>query len=120
VQVCKYLYFGTDARWKVTAKIAGSETTETFDYLVVATGLFEKPFIPFEPSALAAFRGTVLHSFEVKSISDIKDKHVLIVGEYIIIFSLTILLLLSYPFPFSFPFPSIIYIYWSQEQENLQ
>jgi dimethylaniline monooxygenase (N-oxide forming) len=68
-----------DATWKITFRSNGSETKmETFPYVVVASGRFNKPFIPPLPG-LESFCG-VIHSFQYKDPASFRGKRVLVAG----------------------------------------
>jgi dimethylaniline monooxygenase (N-oxide forming) len=72
----------TDGKWKLQFRTNGSEpTTETFQYVVVASGRFNKPFIPALPG-LESFSGCqgVIHGFQYKDPEIFRGKRVLVVG----------------------------------------
>eukprot|EP01113_Clastostelium_recurvatum_P037087 TRINITY_DN5389_c0_g1_i1.p1 TRINITY_DN5389_c0_g1~~TRINITY_DN5389_c0_g1_i1.p1 ORF type:complete len:555 (+),score=73.33 TRINITY_DN5389_c0_g1_i1:177-1841(+) len=74
----------SDPKWEVTIRsgtdTATATTTEvTYDYVIVATGMFEQPFIPIFENA-DSFKGTILHSSQVRDKAEFKDKRVLIIG----------------------------------------
>ncbi len=52
---------------------------KTFDYIVVATGLYSNPFIPDLPNR-KSFDGEVLHSSQYTSPDQVKGKNVVVVG----------------------------------------
>jgi dimethylaniline monooxygenase (N-oxide forming) len=71
-----------EAVWKITFRSNGSEPkTETFPYLVVASGRFNKPFTPPLPG-LESFSGSggAIHSFQYKDPVSFRGKRVLVVG----------------------------------------
>jgi dimethylaniline monooxygenase (N-oxide forming) len=71
-----------DATWKITFRSNGSEPkTETFPYVVVASGRFNKPSIPSLPG-LESFSGSdgVIHSFHYKDPTSFRGKRVLVAG----------------------------------------
>jgi dimethylaniline monooxygenase (N-oxide forming) len=71
-----------DGTWKITFRSNGSETkTETFPYVVVASGRFNKPFIPPLPG-LESFSGSggVIHSSQYKDPASFRGKRVLVAG----------------------------------------
>jgi dimethylaniline monooxygenase (N-oxide forming) len=71
-----------DAMWKITFRSNGSEPkTETFPYVVVASGRFNKPSIPPLPG-LESFSGSggVIHSFHYKDPASFRGKRVLVAG----------------------------------------
>ena len=53
--------------------------TETFDWVVVATGHFSVPNVPYFPG-IETFPGRVLHAHDFRSADEFKGKDVLIVG----------------------------------------
>ncbi len=53
--------------------------SEVFDYLVVASGHFSTPNVPFF-EGMDTFRGRVLHAHDFRDALEFKDKHVVIVG----------------------------------------
>jgi dimethylaniline monooxygenase (N-oxide forming) len=71
-----------DGKWKILFRSNGSEPkTETFRYVVVASGRFNKPFIPSLPG-LESFSGLggVIHGFQYKDPASFRGKWVLIAG----------------------------------------
>ncbi|MEM8644548.1 MAG: NAD(P)-binding domain-containing protein [Pseudomonadota bacterium] len=65
----------TDAGWHVT--IQGESAPRRYDGVVMATGHHWHPFVPEYPGK---FDGEVIHSHDVKSKAQVKDKRVLVVG----------------------------------------
>ena len=59
--------------------IEGEHATETFDYVVVATGHFSTPRIP-EFEGFDYFPGRVLHAHDFRSAEEFTGKNVLIIG----------------------------------------
>jgi trimethylamine monooxygenase len=53
---------------------------ETFDYVVVASGHFSTPNVPYF-EGLAGFNGRVLHSHDFRDALEFKDKDILIIGR---------------------------------------
>jgi dimethylaniline monooxygenase (N-oxide forming) len=71
-----------DRTWKITFRSHGSEPKmETFPYVVVASGRFNRPFIPQLPG-LGSFTGSegVIHGFHYKNPSSFRGKRVLVAG----------------------------------------
>jgi dimethylaniline monooxygenase (N-oxide forming) len=71
-----------DATWKITFRSQGSKPeTAIFPYVVVASGLFNKPSIPRVPG-LESFSGSggVIHSFHYKEPASFRGKRVLVAG----------------------------------------
>ncbi len=87
----QYIRFNTVARWVtydeeaktfdvVVEDLIEQEThTETFDYLVVATGHFSTPNMPYF-EGLDDFVGTVLHAHDFRGADQFRDKDLLLVG----------------------------------------
>eukprot|EP00026_Physarum_polycephalum_P008555 Phypoly_transcript_08643.p1 GENE.Phypoly_transcript_08643~~Phypoly_transcript_08643.p1 ORF type:complete len:457 (+),score=58.28 Phypoly_transcript_08643:93-1463(+) len=70
-----------EAKWEITTRTRdGSEKTQTFDFLVVASGMFERPFMPTFENA-EKFQGRILHSSGLVDPEIIKNKRVLVVGN---------------------------------------
>jgi hypothetical protein len=66
-----------DGRWRING-------AETFDFLVVATGVFTEPYIPLVET-LEKFAGTAVHSAhyvaeEILSLNDQRKRRILVVG----------------------------------------
>jgi dimethylaniline monooxygenase (N-oxide forming) len=71
-----------DGAWKITFRSNGSEPrTESFRYVVVASGRFNKPFIPQLPG-LESFSGSgqVIHGIHYKDPASFRGKRVLVAG----------------------------------------
>jgi dimethylaniline monooxygenase (N-oxide forming) len=71
-----------NATWKIRFRSKGSEAkTETFQYVVVASGRFNKPFIP-PVQGLESFSGSggVIHSFHYKEPASFRGLRVLVAG----------------------------------------
>lgn len=78
------------AGWAITTKsVTGQQPsqTESFDYLVVSTGMYSKPNLPTfggdgggNGQALAAFQGKVVHSTEYTDNQQGKGEHVVVIG----------------------------------------
>ncbi|MFN3986986.1 MAG: NAD(P)-binding domain-containing protein [Rhodocyclaceae bacterium] len=68
-------------RFKVTAHdIAADHTyTEFFDYVVVASGHFSTPNVPYFPG-FESFQGRVLHAHDFRDAMEFVDKDILLVG----------------------------------------
>ncbi len=66
-------------KWDVTIANKDGETTKTYDYVVVCTGLNHEPLVPrFEGDE--SFKGQNIHSSLLESTDSLKDKKILIVG----------------------------------------
>ncbi|KAF9505958.1 hypothetical protein BS47DRAFT_1489564 [Hydnum rufescens UP504] len=66
--------------WNVAWEAQDGNGDHTFDYLVVASGHFSKPYTPNIPG-LQNFPGTVLHSSEYRGPEQVQDKRVAVVGD---------------------------------------
>ncbi|XP_060582515.1 trimethylamine monooxygenase-like [Ruditapes philippinarum] len=69
---------------KFTVDITNLETDtslkESFDYVIVATGIFNVPNIPDFPG-LDTFEGRILHSHDFRDAKEFKDQRLLVVGS---------------------------------------
>jgi cation diffusion facilitator CzcD-associated flavoprotein CzcO len=59
--------------------VGTAKKTEKFDSVVVATGIYTKPYIPDIPGR-DKFTGTLLHSKDYKTPKDFESKRVMVVG----------------------------------------
>ncbi len=68
--------------WTITARHAGATSTERFDFLVVANGIFSTPAIPsFEgDAAFKAAGGVICHSSQFLNAADAHGKDVIVIG----------------------------------------
>lgn len=70
-------------RWRVTTLANGRRETREFDWVVVATGVFSRPFVP-DFDGLPGFQGKIYHAADCYSEevnrANFTDKRVLIVG----------------------------------------
>ncbi len=57
----------------------GNETSEEFDHVVVATGHFSTPNVPYF-EGFETFNGRVLHAHDFRDAMEFKDKDILIIG----------------------------------------
>ncbi|CAF0757849.1 unnamed protein product [Brachionus calyciflorus] len=72
-----------DNQWEITTKnlIKNETKTEIFKYLIISTGLNNKPYIP-DIKGLEKFMGKIMHSSEYRNDDEIyRDKRVLVVGN---------------------------------------
>ena len=67
--------------FEVTARdgITDSETREHFDHVIVASGHFSVPNVPYYPG-FEAFNGRVLHAHDFRDAREFADKDILILG----------------------------------------
>ncbi len=90
--VRKWVRFSTPVRMVRHDKAAGTFTVtahdlvrdvmydEVFDYVVVATGHFSTPFVPYFEGC-ESFGGRVMHAHDFRDALEFRDKNVLIVGR---------------------------------------
>lgn len=88
----KYIRFECPVRWveydkeselftvTVMNHKTGQQETDTFDYVVVATGHFSTPNMPYF-KGLESFPGRVLHAHDFRDALEFKDKDVLMIGS---------------------------------------
>jgi trimethylamine monooxygenase len=88
----KHIQFESPARWityddsteKFTVTVmnhkTGEQETEEFDYVVVATGHFSTPNMPYF-EGLEQFPGRVLHAHDFRDALEFRDMDVLLVGS---------------------------------------
>ena len=67
--------------FEVTARdgITDSETREQFDHVIVASGHFSVPNVPYYPG-FEAFNGRILHAHDFRDAREFADKDILILG----------------------------------------
>ncbi|KAG2454395.1 hypothetical protein HYH02_001418 [Chlamydomonas schloesseri] len=79
---------GTGPRWAVRFRQAvrpgqnpelGELKTMECDAVVMATGMYFSPYVPFVPG-LATFKGTVLHARDFRTVDQLQGKRVLVLG----------------------------------------
>lgn len=90
--VRKYIRFNTAARWVsytedtqqfsvVLDDLVNNRTyTETFDYLIVASGHYSTPNMPYF-EGLENFSGAVMHAHDFRGADQFKDMNILLVGS---------------------------------------
>jgi len=90
--VRKYIRFNTTARWvefnnetqKFTVifeDLVNNRTySEIFDYLVIATGHFSTPNMPYF-EGIESFPGIVMHAHDFRGADQFRDKNVLLIGS---------------------------------------
>ena len=88
----KYIRFECPVRWvtfddaseKFTVTVmnhkTGDQETEKFDYVIVATGHFSTPNMPYF-EGLEEFPGRVMHAHDFRDALEFKDKDILLVGS---------------------------------------
>jgi dimethylaniline monooxygenase (N-oxide forming) len=83
----KYIHFNSEVlhikqhhkQWKVTWKEGDKKIKQQFDFVIVATGMFSKPYLP-ALEGLDEFRGEIIHSKDYKDPALFDNKRVVIVG----------------------------------------
>ncbi len=68
-----------DSIWEIRWRENGREHAARYEFVVVASGFFARPFIP-RVRGLDSFRGTVLHSHDYWTPEDFEGKRLLVVG----------------------------------------
>ncbi len=74
-------YDEASGTFSVTARdtVADKETTETYDNVVVCTGHFSTPNVPYYPG-FETFNGRILHAHDFRDAREFKDQDILILG----------------------------------------
>lgn len=67
------------SKWTVTSSHQGNVKSEEFDFVIIASGVFTKPYYPPIPGR-ELFKGQVLHSGDYKSCDAVKGDNVIVVG----------------------------------------
>ena len=70
-----------DGKFRVIANdcVNDVETDEVFDHVVVATGHFSTPNVPYYPG-FESYQGRILHAHDFRDAVEMKDKDILILG----------------------------------------
>lgn len=81
VRVEKSKDFDETGQWDVTSKNLSKEETKTktFDAVMVCTGVYSDPHIPWFPGE-DCFKGKVMHSHQYRTNKSFEDQRVLVVG----------------------------------------
>lgn len=71
-----------DGSWRVRSRTDGAETTEDFDFVVVANGIFSTPAIPDWPgrTEFEAAGGRICAPSEVQSVDEVRGRELVVVG----------------------------------------
>ncbi|MEO1494441.1 MAG: NAD(P)/FAD-dependent oxidoreductase [Pseudomonadota bacterium] len=79
--VCRGVEETGDGKFEVTVENLAERKTysEVFDHVVVATGHFSTPNVPYYPG-FDTFNGRVLHAHDFRDALEFKDKDILILG----------------------------------------
>ncbi|MEO0370008.1 MAG: NAD(P)/FAD-dependent oxidoreductase [Pseudomonadota bacterium] len=74
-------YDDASGMFSVTARdgVADEENTEEFDHVVVCTGHFSSPNVPYYPG-FEAFNGRILHAHDFRDAREFEGKDILILG----------------------------------------
>jgi len=70
---------GCQGRWTIESVSETGRESEEYDFFIMAPGMFNLPGIPDWPG-MENFEGDVIHSSQFHATSQIKDRHVAIVG----------------------------------------
>ncbi|ODQ62609.1 hypothetical protein WICANDRAFT_82601 [Wickerhamomyces anomalus NRRL Y-366-8] len=75
-----------EGKWLLTLRHSTPEGkdewyTEKFDAVVIASGHYSVPFIPYIEGLNSAPKGTIVHSKSFRTVDQFKDKNVLVVGS---------------------------------------
>lgn len=66
--------------WQIRSETGGETRTESFDMVIVATGLYsETPHIPDIPGR-EMYRGQVMHVSELKTVDPLQDRKIAVIG----------------------------------------
>lgn len=70
------------SQWELTIQNQVEQRTQLFDFVVVCSGTFHKPKLPLFPNQKEFLNtgGVILHSSELKSTEQLKNKDVMVVG----------------------------------------
>ncbi|GAC58379.1 putative flavin-containing monooxygenase [Gordonia hirsuta DSM 44140 = NBRC 16056] len=91
-EVRQYIRFETAVRWvsydenteKFTVTSAhlptGKDSSQEFDYVIVASGHFSFPNFPSFPG-IETFGGPVMHAHDFRGAEGLRDKHLLVIGS---------------------------------------
>jgi trimethylamine monooxygenase len=82
-QIIKWIYFSEEKNeFSILIKdlIKDETRSEQFDYVIIATGHFSTPFIPYF-EGIERFPGRLLHSHEFRCAQEFIKKNVLIIGN---------------------------------------
>lgn len=69
----------TQNKWQVAWQEAGKKQQQKFDFVIVATGMFSKPYLP-ALKGMDEFKGKIIHSKDYKVPEAFSNKRVVIVG----------------------------------------
>jgi dimethylaniline monooxygenase (N-oxide forming) len=83
----KYIHFNSEVihvknssnKWQVTWREDGKKQRQKFDFVIVATGMFSKPYLP-TLKGMNEFKGKIIHSKDYKLPEAFENKRVIIVG----------------------------------------
>jgi dimethylaniline monooxygenase (N-oxide forming) len=81
LSLTKHNTYNTTGRWELKVKNhkSGEETTEVFDFTIVANGHHGEPSVPKFPG-LDKFRGVTMHSKDFKDLLGVSGKRAIVVG----------------------------------------
>jgi len=83
----KYIHFNSEVlhikqqhkKWQTTWKEGSKKLKQEFDFVIVATGMFSKPYLPALKGS-DEFKGEIIHSKDHKDPASFANKRVVIVG----------------------------------------
>jgi trimethylamine monooxygenase len=80
--VCRMVEETHDGRFKVTVEemTKGNMYSQVFDYLIVATGHFSIPHVPYYPG-FDNFNGRILHAHDFRNALEFKGLNILVMGS---------------------------------------
>lgn len=71
----------SDGAWIVKTKTEKGEQSRKFNFVIAASGIFDKGFIPFPEEDRANFKGQILHSKDYKTPDEFAGKKVVVIGS---------------------------------------
>ena len=66
-------------KWLVSWVEAGKKQQEKFDFVIVASGMFSKPYLP-KLKGISEFKGKIIHSRDYKIPEEFNHKRVVVIG----------------------------------------
>lgn len=68
-------------KWTIEYRTKSNEiSSERFDFVIIASGIFDRPHMPDNISGLSSFQGTLLHSFDYHSPEQVRHRRVIVAG----------------------------------------
>ncbi|XP_007935984.1 flavin-containing monooxygenase 5-like [Orycteropus afer afer] len=73
--------FSSTGQWDVVVEAEGKQESYVFDGILVCTGLYTDPFLPFENfPGIKRFKGQYIHSLEYKRPDKFQEKRIIVIG----------------------------------------